>query len=646
MCGFAGFIEIGCASNAREIRGRVTAMAETLVHRGPDDDGCWFDLEVGIAIGFRRLSIQDLSQAGHQPIVSASGRLVLAFNGEVYNFGELRRLLEEKGHTFRGHSDSEVIVEACAEWGIANAVSRFDGMFAFVIWDREERTLFLVRDRLGVKPLYWTNFGNHFLFGSELKAFKAYSGWTPEVDRGAVAGYLRHMYFPAPHTVYEGVQKLLPGHILKYIPSEHSVEINSYWSLEMVAAEGLMTQLDIDDDGAEKELDRLLQKAVYKRMVADVPVGAFLSGGIDSSVVIAAMQKCGTGTTKTFTIGFTEGDFDEASYAKKVARHLETDHTEFILEPATAQELIPELSSWYDEPFADSSQIPTALVSKLARRQVTVVLTGDGGDESFCGYGRYFAGMELVSRIARIPTCMHSISASIIKALPPQAWDGALGFLPRRFQPDAGGEALHRYANLLKASGRESIYRQMVSFWVTPSELMPDTLEKLSPLWNGAHPNIERDFLNHMQYLDTGTYLPDDILTKVDRATMAFGLEARSPFLDHQLVEFAWKLPRRFKVRDGQGKWLLKKLLGRSLPRELFDRPKQGFGVPIGKWLRGPLRDWAEDLLSEDRLRTDGFFDPVPVRRSWQEHLKGREALESKLWIILMFQSWHSRWMH
>jgi asparagine synthase (glutamine-hydrolysing) len=623
---------------------RVHDMAATLVHRGPDDDGTWIDPDTGIAIGFRRLAIQDLSPAGHQPMESADRRLVLAFNGEVYNFIALRRELEDQGHKFRGHSDSEVVVEACAAWGVENAVRRFAGMFAFAIWDRQERALYLARDRLGVKPLYWANFGNLFLFGSELKALRVHPGWTPRIDRGALAAYLRHTYFPAPYTVYEGVRKLLPAHVLRFDPTVGSLSTDAYWHLEKVAADGLAAPLDLTDTEAEAELGRLLGDAVTGRMVADVPVGAFLSGGIDSSAVVAAMQDCAHGTVRTFTIGFTEGDYDEAVYAKKVAHHLGTDHSEFYLEPATARNLIPELATWYDEPFADSSQIPMALVSKLACEKVTVVLTGDGGDELFCGYGRYFAGTELLDRIRRVPSSLHDVAARTVKTLPPKVWDRILGLVPGRFRPGAGGDALHWYANLLQASGREQTYRQMVSFWTEPEKVVPGAVEKINPMWGNTPRIVERNFQDHMQYLDTGTYLPDDILTKVDRATMAFSLEARSPFLDHRLVEFAWRLPRRLLTRDGSGKWLLKKFLGRYLARELFERPKQGFGVPVGSWLRGPLRDWAEDLLDENRLKTEGLFDPNQVRRCWREHLAGKEAREAQIWAVLMFQSWKGRW--
>lgn len=645
MCGLAGFINKSGGLGLDGLEATARSMAGTLAHRGPDDKGTWVDPEVGLAFGFQRLSILDLTPAGHQPMVSGNGRWVLVYNGEVYNFADLRRELEDRGIRLRGKSDSEVVVESCAQWGVEAAARRFIGMFSFAVWDRLERTLYMVRDRLGVKPLYWGQFGNLFLFGSELKALRAHPGWKPEIDRDTLAAYFRHTYCPAPHTIYRNVYKLLPGHILSFRPENKRIKVSAFWSVAEAALDGLENPLVLSENEAADELDRLLRDAVSRRLVSDVPVGAFLSGGIDSSVVVAAMQACGSAPAKTFTIGFEDAAFDEAKYAKQVAEHLGTDHTEHYITPATAQSLITELPFLYDEPFADSSQIPTALISRLTREKVTVALSGDGGDELFGGYGRYFAGEDIWRRVTHVPVALRSVLAHGIKSLPPKAWTAALAMVPGRFRPNTGGEALHWYAGALKPGGREEIYRHMVSTWPDPEILVPGAKEHRGSFWRTTPARVKENFLDHMQYLDAGTYLPDDILVKVDRASMAFGLEVRGPLLDHRILEFAWKLPRPMKVRDGTGKWLLRKVLDRYVPRHITDRPKMGFGVPIGDWVRGSLRDWAEDLLSEKRLEDDGWIDTTSVRRCWEEHLKGADVLDSRLWSILMFQSWRDKWM-
>ena len=645
MCGFAGLIDRTENRQPKPLGVIAEDMAATLIHRGPDDDGAWADADAGVALGFRRLSVIDLSETGHQPMVSADGRWVMVYNGEVYNHAELRRELEEKGTRFRGRSDTEVVLEACALWGVEAAARSFMGMFAFALWDRSKRMLYLVRDRLGVKPIYWAQFGRLFLFGSELKALRAHPGWTPKIDKDTAAAFFRHTYCPAPYTIYQGVHKLMPGHILTYAVDDALLQVSPYWSVANAAAAGMADPLAISEEDAADELDVLLRDAVRRRMVADVPVGAFLSGGIDSSMVAAAMQATGTQPAKTFSIGFTEAAFNEAPFAKQVAEHLATDHCEHYLTPDAACDVIPDLQKWYDEPFADSSQIPTILVSRLTREKVTVALTGDGGDELFGGYERYFYGEKAWRQVEAIPAPLRVAVAGAVKVLPARAINVMLNRLPGWLRPGAGGEALHWYADFMSSGGQEGAYRQMVSIWPNPRQVIPSSREHRGDFWGTAPPAVTENFFDHMQYLDTGTYLPDDILVKVDRASMAFGLETRSPFLDHRLLEFSWRLPRRLKTRNGSGKWLLRRVLNRYVPPSMTDRPKMGFGVPIGKWLKGPLRDWSEELLSAKRLQESGLIDPAPVRECWQQHVDGSSGWDARLWTVLMFQSWRQHWM-
>ena len=644
MCGLAGLVAQGGGGTSNSLAARAQAMAATLSHRGPDDAGVWSDEAAGVGLAFRRLSIIDRSTAGHQPMESADGRMVLVFNGEVYNFADIRVELEGLGHRFRGHSDSEVVVEACAEWGVEAAVGRFIGMFALALWDCRAHALTLVRDRLGVKPLYWGLLGGTLAFASELKALRAYPGWTPELDRGSAAAFFRFSYCPAPHTIYRGVRKLRPGHLLRFEPGMAEPRETAYWDLASVVAEGVRERDRVSEAEAEEELMALLDDAVGRRLVADVPLGAFLSGGIDSSLVVAAMQRIAGAPVKTFTIGFAEDSHDEAGYAREVARYLGTDHTERLLEPGEAIDSVPRLAEWYDEPFADSSQIPTALVSAVARKSVTVVLTGDGGDELFGGYDRYFAG-ERLWRWAGVPAPLRRLAAGAIRGLAPETWTAVLSMLPPRHRPKRGGHALYWLADSLDLGNRDEVCAHLVSLWSDADGLVPGARAHRGAFWTETPEPARSTFVDQMQYLDAVTYLPDDILTKVDRASMAFGLEARGPLLDHRVAALAWRLPRALKYRDGGGKWLLKKLLAKSLPRHLFERPKQGFSVPIGDWLRGPLRDWAEDLLSESRLKAGGVVDPLPVRKAWRAHLDGRAGLEAHIWTVLMFESWRERWM-
>jgi asparagine synthase (glutamine-hydrolysing) len=627
-------------------------MADQLAHRGPDDSGVWVDAEAGIALGFRRLAIVDLSPAGHQPMTSANGRYIIVFNGEVYNFGELRKDLELLGHGFRGHSDTEVMLEAVSEWGLEAAVKKFVGMFALALWDRRERTLYLVRDRLGIKPLYYGLADRTFLFASELKALRAHPAFTPEVNRVALALYLRLGYIPQPYSIYQGIWKLPPGHILSLrAGAQTSFEWSrtaSYWAAKEVYETGAANPFRGSEGEAIEELDQLLRDSVRLRMVADVPLGAFLSGGIDSSTVVALMQAQSNRPVKTFTIGFHAPEFNEAAHAKTVAAHLGTEHTELYVTPKEAMAVIPKLPTLFDEPFADSSQIPTYLVSALARRYVTVSLSGDGGDELFGGYQRYTNARQFWNNVRWLPRIARKTLARFIRVCKPATYDRLIGGLsplfPRLARPSTVGERMYRLAEVLTVRNPEELYRQLVSFWDSPTEVVLNAKEAPTILDQPSDWVRLADISQRMMFLDLVTYLPDDILVKVDRASMGVSLEARVPILDHRVVEFAARVPMPMKIRSGQRKWLLRQVLYRYVLRDLVERPKKGFSVPIEDWLRGPLRNWAEELLSQDRLRGEGFFRSEPIRELWAEHLSGQRNWQGHLWNVLMFQAWKEKW--
>jgi asparagine synthase (glutamine-hydrolysing) len=638
MCGIAGVLNSAAGSREALDRG-AAAMIDSLAHRGPDDHGVWSDAEAGIALTHRRLSIVDLSALGHQPMSSADGRFVITYNGEVYNFQELRRELEARGVSFRGHSDTEVMLEAFSAYGVTATIKRLIGMFALGIWDRRERTLMLVRDRLGIKPLYWGKFGGLFLFGSELKALRAYPDWQPRIDRAAVAAFMRLNYVPGPHSIYQGVHQLEPGSILT-LPMNGEPRIEKYWDAREVARAGLSDPLHGTDAELTDQLETLLQDAVRRRMVADVPVGAFLSGGVDSSTIAALMQTANAGPVRTYSIGFDLPGYNEADYAAAVAKHLGTDHTEMIVTPRQALDVIPRLPEFYDEPFADSSQIPTFLVSQMTRRHVTVALSGDGGDELFAGYNRYQFAATYWPKLQRVPGPLRHLLSSVLTGLSADQWTRLLAFAFSRNAPSQAGDKIYKLAAVLKLDDEAAMYRHLVSHWDS-AVLMPGAAEANGPPWNDA---LDGGFTERMQLADILTYLPDDILTKVDRASMAVALEARVPLLDHRVVEFSWRLPGDAKLRNGTTKWLLRQVLYRHVPQGLIDRPKMGFGIPIGEWLRGPLRDWAEGLLSEQRLREAGLLDVRQVRRCWQEHLSGRHNRQYQLWNVLMLEAWRERW--
>ena len=644
MCGFAGFLGAEAPDQPEAV---LRAMADALRHRGPDDAGVWFDGQAGVGLAHRRLAIVDLTPAGHQPMRSPCGRFVLAYNGEIYNHLDLRAALAAEGGAFawRGHSDTETLLAALRHWGVEGALQRVNGMFAFALWDAQERTLVLVRDRMGEKPLYYGTCGGAFLFGSELKALRAHPAWRGEIDRDALAAFLRFSYVPTPYSIFRGVHKLPPAHFVVVRDGGRAVgEPRCYWDLARVAEEGVRTARG-DAQELEEELDALLRDAVARRMMSDVPLGAFLSGGYDSTTVAALMQAQSGQPVRTFSIGFHEETFDEAKHAKAVARHLGTEHTELYVTPAEALAVIPKLPEIYDEPFADSSQIPTYLVSALARRHVTVALSGDGGDELFCGYNRYTLGYRVWRVLRWLPFPLRRAAAAMLRRLPGQALDALQRrFVPQRLRLPALADRLPKLAEVLEHRDGAAFYRSLVSHWKKPDDVVLGAREPVTVLDEaGRRPRL-RGLREEMMWLDQMSYLPDDILTKVDRASMAVSLEARVPLLDHRLVEFAWRVPMALKYRDGQNKWLLRQVVYRYVPRELMERPKMGFGVPIEEWLRGPLREWAEELLAEKRLREEGFFDPVPIRRMWAEHLSGARRWHYYLWDVLMFQAWLARW--
>ncbi len=640
MCGIAG---LWTTRDSLDVRAAATAMAGTLAHRGPDGEGVWADEPVRIALGHRRLSIIDLSPAAAQPMASPGGRWVLSFNGEIYNYRDLRGELdlpEDAG-------DTAVLVAAIEAWGVERTLPKLMGMFAFAAWDRRERQLHLARDPVGIKPLFYGYSGKTFAFASELKALHKVAGFDLTIDRAALASFMRYSYVPTPHSIYENVRKLEPGTwITLTAPTRDAMIQQTYWSLQDIAARGQADPFAGSDEEAVDELDRLLSRSVAEHCISDVPLGAFLSGGVDSSTIVALMQARkagGGGRTKTFTIGSADRRYDESTDAASVARHLGTDHTEWKVTAAEAQAVIPKLPTLYDEPFGDYSQIPTFLVSQLARGHVTVALSGDGGDELFAGYNRHVWASKLWRRASKVPRPLRHLAAAAATSLAPSTWDRVLGGGSHRHP----GQKLHKLATFAKAPNARAAYRTLLSQWQDPASLVLGVDDE-APALLDALPNspiTNPQFTNHLLLSDALGYLPDDILHKVDRASMGVGLEARVPLLDPRVIEFAWTLPLRLKLRnDGRGvvgKWPLRQLLYRHVPRNLIDRPKTGFTVPLDAWLRGPLRDWASDLLSATHLRD--YLDPALVQKTWHRFLAGHTADEQKVWNVLMFSAWAER---
>lgn len=639
MCGIGG---IWKSSGDLDVRAAAHWMSAALRHRGPNDGGEWWDLASEIALAHRRLSIQDLSPEGHQPMISASGRFVIVFNGEIYNFEEIRKSLP--GRSWRGHADTEVMLAAFEQWGVSGSLDRFIGMFAFGLWDREIRRLYLVRDRLGIKPLYYGWINGNLFFASELKAIRAIPGFDGRIDRNALTLLMRHGYVPHPYSIYEGIYKLPPAGILEIRRPDQAAAPGYYWSAREVAEHGAFHPYAAGPEPAFEEFERLLTDSVRLRMVSDVPVGAFLSGGIDSSTIAALMQSLSGRPIRTFSIGFREPEYNEAHHAAAVARHLGTEHTELYVTPAQAQNVVSKLPTIYDEPFADSSQIPTFLVSRLAGESVTVALSGDGGDELLGGYPRYALTARTWSLVRALPHGIRAAAARLLEAPSASAWESALRclspFMPPKIRARNPGMQVERCASVLKQSSLELLYRSMVSQWDRPEKLVVSGAEPLTALTDSERQADLSDSVLRMMHTDLISYLPDDILTKVDRASMAVGLEVRVPLLDHRLVEFACRLPAQIRTPAGSDKGLLRRLLYKHVPAQLFRRPKMGFGIPVGEWIRGPLRDWAEDLLLPGRLAEDGFFDPAIVGQAWREHLAHQRNHHYRLWIILMFQAW------
>lgn len=635
MCGIVGFWDTQQRSAKEKLQEAVMLMNDALLHRGPDGASNWIDSNLGIALAHRRLAVVDLSASGSQPMISASGRYVISYNGEIYNYLAIKQQLELSGTkpSWRGHSDTEVILAAFETWGIENALQQFVGMFAIALWDRQQQALFLIRDRLGEKPLYYGWCKEYLLFGSELKALQKHPAWQANIDKDSVKLLLQYNCIPAPYTIYENIYKLEPGCILTVYPNKTSIK-NAYWQLHEVINKPVIDKIT-NAKLATDLLEEKLSATIKLQMLADVAVGTFLSGGIDSATVTAIMQANSNKPIKTFTIGFNEADYNEAKQARAIANHLGTQHTELYLSDLDAMQVIPHLANFYDEPFADSSQLPTYMVAKLAKESVTVSLSGDGGDELFAGYNRYKQINNIWRLLQPLPVLVRKNIAKLLLSISPKYWDNILApfkFMLPGIMYRNTGDKIHKMANIIGLESPTKIYQKLLTHWENDAHnLLPDLSKDLP----------KASLTQTMMYIDTKRYLPDDILVKLDRAAMAVSLETRVPFLDHRLVEFAWSLPLEYKIRDGQSKWLLRQVLNRYLPKQLYETPKMGFGVPLAQWLRGPMQEWAGDLLSSSMLKKHDFLDADVIKNKWHEHLSGKRNWQYQLWDVLMFQSWY-----
>ena len=648
MCGFCGFVGFRNMTTDTVIQ-TIKTMSATISHRGPDDSGVWCDQETEIVFGHQRLAIQDLSKAGGQPMLSNNGRYVIVFNGEIYNHKGLRAEISKTysankvNQRWHGHSDTETLLACFEAWGVKDTLNKLSGMFAFALWDKEEKTLYLSRDRFGEKPLYYGFQNGVFLFSSELKALRKHPSFEGVINRKAVALQMRYNYIPTPFCVYENIYKLEPGKLM-IVKDGAIARIENFWSADDAVINGKRNPFSGSELEAVSELDALLTNSVQEQMISDLEVGAFLSGGIDSSLIAAIMQKNSTKKVKTFSIGFEENGFDESPYAKTIAQHIGSSHSELYVSAADALNVIPKLPEIYDEPFSDSSQIPTFLVSKLAKSKVTVALSGDAGDELFCGYNRYLFTEKLFRRLEPMPYSLRLLTAYLLENTPAMAVNSICNSVSTLFSgsriPANMGDKLLKSTHLLRSAALEDVYGKLISHWPNPEDVVlgcehfnSDGLTE-----NQAYQNISN--IEKMMLLDTKNYLPDDILVKVDRAAMSVSLETRIPFLNKGVFEFAWSLPQSMKVKNGESKWVLRQLLKHYIPGELFERPKMGFGIPIGQWLRGPLRDWAEGLLCENRLRAEGILEPNAIRKKWAQHVSGRQSHQYQIWNVLMFQAW------
>jgi len=642
MCGFVGYLGGEYSFHMSAGESVLRSMADTISSRGPDDSGYWCHPEQVLGLAHRRLSVIDVSPAGHQPMRSMGGRYTIVFNGEIYNHLQLRKEIESICEIpgWRGHADTETLLAGFEAWGVQETVDRVTGMFAFSVWDHKENVLILGRDRVGEKPLYFGWQDNTFLFGSELKALKKHHAFRSEINRNAITLLLRHNYIPAPYSIYQGISKLSPGCLLKVSLAEPDPKVWPYWSATDVAIAGVRQPFKGTANDAVDQLEYLTMDAISQQMVADVPIGAFLSGGIDSSAVVALMQAQSDRPVKTFSIGFYEKGYNEAEHAKAVARRLGTEHTELYVSPEDAMNVIPDLPKLYCEPFSDSSQIPTFLVSQLAKQHVTVALSGDAGDELFCGYNRYQMTNRLWRMLSMLPVPIRALLAKLIVSFTPQNWNNIADIIPGLRRLNNVGDKFHKGADLLTSRSMEELYLRLVSHFRDPASIVIGSHEPPTLLTDNLPDLVGFDDVQRMMMLDLVTYLPDDILVKVDRAAMGVSLESRVPFLDHRVVEYAWSLPQSIKFKDSISKWPLRQLLYRHVPQKLIERPKMGFGVPIDSWLRGPLREWAEGLLDVTRLRQEGFFDPAPIHEKWAEHLSGKRNWQHHLWDVLMFQAW------